>query len=526
MLTHQDLIHATAHDLVMRDGVEDRVVRGLLRYFNPDRPEYVTRVTEWQQFLAAGDGQLSDPGLFLQAGAIRRFGPKFILGDDPYPIRAVHQTAMLFWKEEVQTVPDWSSFADRITHSGRVDLPRDCRVKLAAILAGWLGKAPEWSELVPVLGTGATADRCDAETRWYIPSRPIDIPDDFYRFNAHDPRSFRPAIPLSRAAAVPKNRKSCRFVASEPVGALAGQLALKRFIDHRCADLFRTKVPLGDASKHIRLMLSSPDYVTLDLSDASDLLSVQAMYEVLPRDWFELLMSCRSQGVVLPNGDVIPAATFATMGNGFCFRILSLLTAAVCEAHRLRYSVYGDDLIVHRTVAPSVCAWLSWLGLRVNALKCCYGRYRETCGAEVLDSYDIRPFKPKRILSYRGQPADVEQAYNALVLQLPTVAQYLLSGVGSCPTRSNHRLQYVERRIPARVPRQRCTSIDGWPGMTRWAILNAHLAAPSPYYDAEVRKYTRTSVGFKWVRDSDKLSDLNRAIAAKSADLDDHLIPD
>lgn len=510
MLTHKNhLIDAMTRDLVARDGVEDRVIRGLMRFFDPEGENYVAHVSEWQTFLAQGEGHLSCPELFQQAKVATKWGPKYLLTGAPHVVRCVHQIAMLFWKEEVQKEPDWEAFADRIRHSGRPDIPHDLRVKLSTILAGWLGQAPDWSEVCPVMGTGATADRCDAESRWEIPSRPLDIPGEFYTFNLHDPRDIPGRIPISRAAAVPKNRKSCRYVASEPVGALCAQLGLKQFIDFRCYDVFHTRVPLYDAERHARLMINSKDHVTIDLSNASDLLSVEAMYQILPSDWFALFMSCRSQGVELPNGEIVPAAVMATMGNGFCFRLLSLVTAAVCELFPHRYSVYGDDLIVHRDVAPSVCWVLERLGLVVNRDKTCYGRYRETCGHELCDDLDVTPFKPRTLLEFRGQPADIEQAYNALGRGLPTVSAYLISGLDSCPTRSNRRYQYIERRIPMRVPRGRCSvHIDGWPGISRWAILNARRQGPPLCDNTEVLKYTRMTIGFRWVRDSDKISDV------------------
>jgi hypothetical protein len=483
MLTHKQLNDAIALDLVERGDLEPRVIRGLLRYFSPENPSYVARVGEWQEFLAAGGGQLSCPELFRQAGAIQPWGSGYIL-DNAYSVRGVHQIAMLYWKEEVPVPPDWDAYASMIRDSGRYDVPQDIEHKLRAILADWLGSVPQWEELVPVMGTGVTADRCDQETRWLIPSRPLDIPDSFYRFNQNDPRWFTPRVPISRAAAVPKNRKSCRYVASEPAGALCAQLALKKFLDRRLRDLFKTKAPLNNADKHISLMLSSAEYVTLDLSSASDLLSVEAMYALLPRDWFSMFMECRSQGVLLPTGEIVPSATFATMGNGFCFRTLTLITAAVCELFHRRYSVYGDDLIVHRDVAPFVVSVLQWIGLKVNTAKCCYGRYRETCGAEVLDTLSIRPFKPKSILHYRGEPADVVQSVRALDLQLPTVSRLLLAGWAQCPLRVNHHLQYLERRIPARVERRlQDVKVDDWPGISRWAFLNARLDEPSPFYD-------------------------------------------
>lgn len=517
MLTHKQLNDAIALDLVERGDLEPRVVRGLLRYFAPENPGYIARVGEWQEFLAAGNGQLSHPELFRQAGAIQPWGSGYIL-DDAYAIRGVHQIAMLYWKEEVPVPPDWDSFSDVISSSGRYDCPVDIERKLRARLASWLGKPPQWQDLSPVMGTGVTADRCDAEERWFIPSRPLDIPDDFYRYNARDPRRFTPAIPISRAAAVPKNRKSCRYVASEPVGALCGQLALKRFIDKRCEHLFRTRAPLGNADKHIAFMLSDQDNVTLDLSSASDLLSVEAMYRLLPCDWFSIFMECRSQGVQLPNGNVIPCAAFATMGNGFCFRALTLVTAAVCSILKCKFSVYGDDLVVHRSVAYSVMYILESIGLKVNAQKCCMNRYRETCGAEVLGSFRIDPFKPKSILHHRGEPADVVQSLRALELQLPTTSQLLRSGLGECPTRYNSYLQYLERRVPARVIADaEEVQVDDWPGISRWAFLNAHLDAPSPFYDEEVRKYARTRVSYTWIRDNEDLTVLAAQLPPKGA---------
>lgn len=151
--------------------------------------------------------------------------------------------------------------------------------------------------------------------------------------------------------------------------------------------------------------------VTIDLSSASDLVSVRLMRLICvtrtSKRWLCLMENARSQFTALPDQTLVKAETFASMGNGFCFTNLTLVCmAVVCAAIRMQNphlrglpfrrtlslyrdttSVFGDDIVTSEALAPHVCYVLSACGLRVNYGKTSFGgQLKETCGAYFINS--------------------------------------------------------------------------------------------------------------------------------------------
>lgn len=499
MLNHKLLTDALRADLVMHDAIEPGVITGLLRWFLPEHSDYVKRVSAWQKLLCSGDSDGSDlpTQLLAQAKALTKWGPKWVLSSDVAAISDVHQIAMFYWKEPVDDIPtDWESYAGRIRSSGVPAIHPEIEAKLASWVKDLLGEAPSWDEMVGALGTGATSDRLDSLERWAFISTPLGVPTEFFRFNAHDNRAQSTiVVPVARAAAVPKNRKSTRIVASEPAACMFAQKAIMHALDSKLRKLGK-KSPLWDADTHRRFLVAHhKDVVTVDLSDASDYISLGLAYKLLPPDWFALCSSARSQAVLLPSGEYVPSATFAPMGNGFCFRVLDIIVAAVCACYSRLWSVFGDDAIVDEPSYPIVKAVLQQCGLVINETKTCWGRFKESCGVELLDGYNITPFKPKRLLTFKEDLADIGAALRAADRNLPNLA-HLVGGSVDFPRRYNRRLQRLEYRVPQWVPITLDAQGDGWPGMMRWQ----HLRDPQGERDVTTASIsTKTRPGFTWL---------------------------
>lgn len=141
-------------------------------------------------------------------------------------------------------------------------------------------------------------------------------------------------------------------------------------------------------------------FSTIDLSAASDSVTMLLMYHLLPQDWFNYLSMIRSPVVKGLDGQPYYLHKVSTMGNGFTFELESLvfwaITSTVCELMRVsdrRVAIFGDDIICSSEAAPEVCWWLEYFGFIPNAKKTHIdGGFRESCGKHYYHGYDVTPF--------------------------------------------------------------------------------------------------------------------------------------
>lgn len=207
-------------------------------------------------------------------------------------------------------------------------------------------------------------------------------------------------VQTNKIAFVPKTAKISRSIAVEPLGNGFLQKGIDLFMRDR---LRRIGIDLSDQSPNQAFaregsLLDSPEgYATLDLSAASDSISIEVCREFLPPDWFDLLNSIRCPAYLL-DGKVHRYEKFVSMGNGFCFPLETLLFTAVCHACNCGkpgrdFRVYGDDIVVRKKYFSDVVALLTTLGFSVNKDKTFVdGPFRESCGADWYMGEDVRPF--------------------------------------------------------------------------------------------------------------------------------------
>lgn len=220
-----------------------------------------------------------------------------------------------------------------------------------------------------------------------------------------------------RVVFVPKTLKSPRVIAIEPMCMQYAQQALRDFFYTRLEShvLTRERVNFRDQSINQRIALTSSStgvYATLDLSDASDRVTLAVVAEML-RSVPELraaVLACRSASATLPNGVTIaPLSKFASMGSALCFPIEAMYFYAVCVDALLAVAhlpvtwesvrrvsrdirVYGDDLIVPSEHAVAVTEHLQKYNCKVNANKSFWtGRFRESCGVDGFAGIDVTP---------------------------------------------------------------------------------------------------------------------------------------
>jgi len=203
----------------------------------------------------------------------------------------------------------------------------------------------------------------------------------------------------NKIAFVPKTAKTERTIAVEPL--LNGYVQKGVDVVMR-KKLKRVGIDLSDQSRNQELARqgSLPEkdpYVTIDLSSASDSISIGLCRHMLPPDWFDFLNSLRSKSYLLDKR-LTRYEKFTSMGNGFCFPLETLIFASLCEsAYQLSgtvpdYSVYGDDIIVRQSIAPQVLQLLRTCGFKANMKKTFIsGPFRESCGADWFEGEDVRP---------------------------------------------------------------------------------------------------------------------------------------
>jgi hypothetical protein len=199
---------------------------------------------------------------------------------------------------------------------------------------------------------------------------------------------------------VPKDAKLHRSIAVEPL--LNGYLQKGVDVIMR-KRLKRIGIDLSDQSRNQiwarkgSEMNGTGGLATIDLSSASDSISIELCRYLLPPEWFYLLNQLRSHSYEL-KGKVFPYSKFTSMGNGFCFPLETLLFAALCHAAHdegqpmTKFLVYGDDIIVESHVYESLISLLGICGFSVNKKKTFNtGPFRESCGADWFSGEDVRP---------------------------------------------------------------------------------------------------------------------------------------
>lgn len=208
-------------------------------------------------------------------------------------------------------------------------------------------------------------------------------------------------VGYNKVTFVPKTATVHRTIAVEPLGNSFLQKGVDEWMRGRLKRVAR--IDLSDQTVNQRLAhagsLEGHDpYVTIDLSSASDSISIELVRELVPSRWFSFLNDLRSPSYLL-NGKVeVPYHKFCSMGNGFCFPLETAIFAAVCHtAYKITgysddFSVYGDDIIVRQSHALLVIELLQALGFRVNSDKTfIHGPFRESCGADYFRGVAVKP---------------------------------------------------------------------------------------------------------------------------------------
>lgn len=213
---------------------------------------------------------------------------------------------------------------------------------------------------------------------------------------------------------VPKTLKTPRIIAEEPTCMQYVQQGLLKALKQlfRTNDNARNFVNFDSQEPNQLLAREgslSGELATLDLSEASDRVSIMHVEELLARHTLtrEAVFAARSSKARVPGHGVISLAKFASMGSSLTFPIEAVvfMTAVFVGIERAinrpltvkdvksmygKVRTYGDDIIVPVGMVESVVQALQDLGFVVNHKKSFWtGRYRESCGTEWYEGHDV-----------------------------------------------------------------------------------------------------------------------------------------
>jgi len=169
---------------------------------------------------------------------------------------------------------------------------------------------------------------------------------------------------------------------------------------------------------------------TIDLSDASDRVSLDLVRRVFPPNWVRCLEACRSEETILPDQSIVKLNKFAPMGSSCCFPVEALVfwacaQAAIDTRRGVRplqsglnhVYVYGDDIITDSFYYESVVEGLELVGLKVNKSKSyAKGPFRESCGGDFHNGMDVTPVRVRKFFSSQGTGlATTADLFNSLL---------------------------------------------------------------------------------------------------------------
>lgn len=203
---------------------------------------------------------------------------------------------------------------------------------------------------------------------------------------------------------VPKSVKTLRPINIEPGLNMISQKFLGSQIRRRLKKAYDldTQHTLHGYAAHRGSV--SDDYATIDLKNASDMISYRVVKELLPPMWFHYLNLARSHKVFIED-KWVTLEKFSSMGNGATFELETIIFLGVAmtlpnsKFLHLKddkligdISVFGDDIIVRGSDATLMIERLNYFGFVINNDKSFQnGPFRESCGRDYFNGVPVRP---------------------------------------------------------------------------------------------------------------------------------------
>jgi hypothetical protein len=487
-------------------------------------------------FFGVGEDQLFKIPLFLRIAII-----KAIEGDS-LAVDCVRQLTLIFYKLEVPYGPEKErQYLDSFKSTDRDldsifsgnDPSQDLLLKRMKQLIARVLVNEDPTDIVPSHGGGSTACRTPNWKKhhrrlMYYEKLDEVYPYSDYFFNssthlADEMQRLQEAenmgVPQARVLLVPKDSRGPRVISCEPAELMFIQQGIMRKLYGILENHRLTRGFVNFEEQRINRMLAeqaSKDggLATLDLSDASDRVSLELVRRVFPANWFRCLNACRSEDTVLPTGEVITLNKFAPMGSSCCFPVEALVFWACAVASIFPYGrisekkippvwVYGDDIVIEPEYFELVTRGLECVGLKVNKDKSYWrGPFRESCGGDYHCGVDVTPVRVRKFLSKSrtslATNADLANSFIAkfgyadatsVISIIETAGGYvyprselsLPATIRTSPgvsntifrTRFNRELQRMEHRILVPVSISKRRSPPNWEELFRKQLIQA-----------------------------------------------------
>jgi len=405
-------------------------------------------------------GNRSRPA-FMQAYFNRVFGCDGSLLDDADPgavkhlrqvLYAMYKLELPYQKEEERLVIDAFVANDDELKLARDDTRVMSLVDTASYIARNILSDFDHKNIMPRHGPGAvaTGERLDDKWRFSRLYRGIHQVYPYYDYfvigggrELVDRLKWYKSLSrletgVAKVVLVPKDSRGPRLISAEPLEYQWIQQGLGRaLMSHLEADrLTAGHINFTHQTINQRLALESSlsdEFSTLDLKDASDLVSLELVQEVFKHnpEFLRAIEATRSTATKLPDGRVITLKKFAPMGSALCFPVEALIfyviiVAAIHKESRLlpveigkRVYVYGDDIIVPREWAHVSMHALELVGLKVNRAKSCItGPFKESCGTDAFKGVVVTPLRVRTPWSGRSSDGAALASYTSLANSL------------------------------------------------------------------------------------------------------------
>jgi len=353
---------------------------------------------------------------------------------------------------------------------------------LARLLAGMVADKCDFRNIRPSHGPGAVSDAKRGYNKWVkLDSATTRLCDKWYPVSdwfvptpdLFEHKSARYTQSVCKLAIVPKDKRGPRIICTQPVGLMwiqQGQLRSLNKAIESSAILKANRLINGEPALAIKfddqmqngsLALESSrtrEFATIDLKDASDLVSWGLVRYLFNKSVVGFLAASRAMHVRLPNKDIERLHMYAPMGSAMCFPIESLVFWCVAAAATYvqrgvtnRYLmggaatkflcsnpsevfVFGDDVLVRRESCKFVCECFEYLGFKPNYNKTfAEGFYRESCGVDAYlgERLDIARLQCPTLTSMSEVYANIDLANRARRLGLSNLADYLEAHIES-----------------------------------------------------------------------------------------------
>lgn len=456
----------------------------------------------------------------------------------PVAIKHIRQLTLIFYKFELEFDDKQREVADhkfRATDESvktefTVDQINDIRSDFLSLLPNIDG------DLVPRHGSGATVECSKNHEKVSVNTFPLSLLRSSVcsvkkstRCSTNDQVLIN--TPSARLVHIPKDSRGPRSIALQPTVMMKYQLPLMSLIYEYIENASPARGFINFTDQQINVDLAylasnTGEYATIDLKDASDLVS-NNLIELLTEgnEWNDHLFATRCTHCTLDNGEEILLNKFASMGSALCFPIEAALFWSVARTVCKTVYVYGDDIIVPNQFYGDVCSKLEDYGLIVNRAKSLHtGFFRESCGGEFYQGHDISVVKLRKTnhlswvaffseLERKGvltnekctsllREYNVELGQSVLFQQVSRDAEavrpstFITNDFSRCHVRWNKNYHYYEARVILPTPDILEKPKTGYSGIDSEAYYDNWLLRKAETRDAPLDFLTNSSVNF------------------------------